>query len=76
MILGRIGFNRVANAVCGSTAVEAAFKHAFIAYAQRKRGGMDVAPTDEEYASCMKNQSPVRRTDQRNGRQEAISHPY
>lgn len=52
------GFNRVATAVCGSTAVEAAFKHAFIAYAQRKRGGMDVTPTEEEFESCMKNQGP------------------
>ena len=52
------GFNRVATAVCGSTAVEAAFKHAFISYAQQKRGGMGVLPTEEEYASCMKNQGP------------------
>jgi len=52
------GFTRVANTMCGSCAVEIAFKHAFISYAQRKRGGMSVPPSEEELSSCMLNKMP------------------
>ena len=36
------GMTRCSGAMCGTCSVEAAFKHCFITYAQRKRGGMDV----------------------------------
>lgn len=39
------GMTRVATQMCGSCANECAYKLAMIAYAQRKRGGMSVAPT-------------------------------
>ena len=52
------GMTRSSGAMCGSCSVEAAFKHALIAYAQAKRGGMDVMPNEEELASCMDNAQP------------------
>ena len=52
------GMTRVCGAMCGTCSVEAAFKHAVIAYAQAKRGGMDVPPTAEELETTMLNQAP------------------
>lgn len=52
------GMNRVSQAMCGSCAVETAFKCAIITYAQRERGGPAVMPTEEELMSCMKNEMP------------------
>ena len=45
-------------AMCGTCSVEAAFKHCFIVYAQRKRGGMDVMPSAEDLSTCMDNSLP------------------
>ena len=39
------GMTRCSGAMCGTCSVEAAMKHCFIAYAQAKRGGMDVMPS-------------------------------
>jgi 4-aminobutyrate aminotransferase/(S)-3-amino-2-methylpropionate transaminase len=58
MSVAPAGMTRVGPAMCGSCSVEAAFKHACIAYAQRKRGSMSAAPSQEELASCLKNQAP------------------
>ena len=52
------GMTRVCGAMCGTCSVEAAFKLSFIAFAQKKRGGMDVMPTDEELESVMLNKAP------------------
>jgi len=52
------GMTRVCGAMCGTCSVEAAFKLSFIAYAQKKRGGMDVMPSKEELESVMLNQAP------------------
>ena len=52
------GMTRVGAAMCGSCSVESAFKHACIAYAQNRRGGMSVSPSEEEMSSCMMNQTP------------------
>ena len=50
------GLDNIWNAMCGSCAVETAFKSAFIAYQTRARG--DRAPTQEEFESAMNNQQP------------------
>ena len=52
------GMDRVTMAMCGACSVEAAFKMAMINYAQKKRGGPVVPPSEEELASCMKNIEP------------------
>ena len=52
------GLDRVAGAMCGTCSIETAFKHAFICHAQKKRGGMDVEPSEEEMRSAMEHQSP------------------
>jgi len=49
------GMKRAVLAMCGACSVEATFKHAFIAHAQKKRGGMDVPPSAEELTSCLEN---------------------
>lgn len=52
------GMNRVTAAMCGACSVEAAYKMCMINYAQKKRGGPMVMPSDEELASSLKNESP------------------
>ena len=52
------GMSRVCGAMCGTCSVEATFKLAFISYAQKKRGGMDVMPTQEELETTMLNKAP------------------
>lgn len=52
------GMTRVSGAMCGACSVEGAFKLAFISYAQKKRGSMDAAPTQEELDSAMVNEAP------------------
>lgn len=52
------GMTRQMGAMCGSCSVEAAYKMCFISYAQMKRGGMDVPPSDEDMRSTMLNQAP------------------
>ena len=52
------GMTRVCGAMCGTCSVEAAFKLAFISYAQNKRGGMDVMPSDEDLRTTMLNIAP------------------
>lgn len=52
------GLNQITTLMCGSCANEVAYKAAFMLYAQRKRGGPQVAFTAEEMTSCMKNAAP------------------
>jgi len=52
------GLDMVAPAMCGSCAVETAFKYAIINYAGNQRGGIEVMPNEEEMLSCMKNEMP------------------
>ena len=52
------GMTRVGAMMCGACSLEAAYKHAFIAYAQKKRGGPSIPPSEEESKSCMENQAP------------------
>ena len=52
------GMTRVMGAMCGTCSVEAAFKMALISYAQKKRGGMDVPPSDEDMRTTMLNMAP------------------
>lgn len=47
------GMTRVGTLMCGSCAVECAIKVAMITYAQEKRGGPTVPPTQEELDSCL-----------------------
>ena len=49
------GMTRFVGAMCGACSVEGAFKYCFISYAQNKRGGMDVMPSDEDMESTMLN---------------------
>jgi len=50
------GLRHVAPMMCGSCANENAFKAAFIAAAQKRRGGK--APAELDMSSCMSNQAP------------------
>ena len=50
------GLDNVQAAMCGSCAVEGAFKFAFMARAAARRGGFDVLPTAEELCSAIENQ--------------------
>ena len=52
------GLNNVQSTMCGSCAVEGAFKFAFMGRNAAKRGGTHVLPTDEELNSCLKNSLP------------------
>ena len=52
------GMTRVCGAMCGTCSVEATFKHALISYAQKKRGGMDVMPSQEDLETTMDNLPP------------------
>ena len=52
------GMTRVCGSMCGTCSVEGSYKHAMISYAQAKRGGMDVPPTQEDLNSSMMNQGP------------------
>lgn len=52
------GMTRVCGAMCGTCSVEAAFKLALISYAQNKRGGMDVMPSEEDLTTTMLNMPP------------------
>lgn len=52
------GMERVTAAMCGTCANEGAFKVAMMAYAQKKRGTTEFAPTEEELSSCMSNLAP------------------
>ena len=52
------GMTRVSGAMCGTCSVEGALKLAYISYAHKKRGGMDVMPTEEDLSSVMLNQAP------------------
>jgi len=49
------GLNTVQATMCGSCAVEGAYKFAFMARAAAKRGGFHVAPTEEELCSAVQN---------------------
>ena len=50
------GFTYVTTTMCGSCAVEGAFKYAFMGRAARDRaGGLGELPTHEEMTSCMLN---------------------
>lgn len=57
------GLDMVAPAICGSCAVESAWKFAIINYAQNQRGGPDVPPCEEEMLSCMTNELPGAKND-------------
>ena len=52
------GMTRFSGAMCGTCSVEGAFKHVFIAHAQKKRGGMDVPQSQEDLETAMTNQAP------------------
>jgi len=52
------GLNQVFTALAGSDANETAYKAAFMYRRQRDRGGRDVEPTPEEFASAMDNAAP------------------
>ena len=51
------GLTRISPMMCGSCAIEGAYKAAFFAYAKRQRGER-VTYTDLELSSCMKNEAP------------------
>lgn len=57
------GLNMVAPAMCGSCAVESAWKYAIINYAQNQRGGVEVPPSEEDMNSCMSNSLPGAKND-------------
>ena len=52
------GLNNVQSTMCGSCAVEGAFKFAFMGRGAAKRGGSHVEPSDEELNSCLRNSMP------------------
>lgn len=52
------GLDNFTAAMCGSCAVEAAYKMIMINHGQDRRGGKTVMPTEEELASCMMNTLP------------------
>ncbi|KAL8420166.1 hypothetical protein RB594_003083 [Gaeumannomyces avenae] len=52
------GLDQVFTAMAGSDANETAYKAAFMWRRQRERGGRDVAFTDEELESSMRNEAP------------------
>lgn len=44
--------------MCGSCAVEGAFKFSFMGRGAAKRGGTHIEPSDDELHSCLKNSLP------------------
>ena len=57
------GLDMIAPAMCGSCAVESAWKYAIINYAQKERGGPEVPPSEEDMISCMTNSAPGAKND-------------
>ena len=52
------GLSNVQATMCGSCAVEGAFKFAFMARAAAKRGGFDIEPSEEDLCSAVYNNAP------------------
>ena len=52
------GCEKVLTQMCGSCSNEIAYKCAMILYQAKKRGGLDVAPTQEDMDSCACNSVP------------------